>query len=288
LHKSGAEQQQTSLTLLTPEMIRELQTELALFHDRRLNLVQVRAWTESVHRRLLRSSDAGTGPRAARLHNSIAAPFGSFADSGDSRLFDRFLDDIALGTSRDLQILAGKTGTPEENLFAAGRTSTQALLLGSLALDSGHSLVTGIAPATAGTPVMSAVGQWVGPVGWGALAAYEGFTVWQWQSGYMTDRQFTRHQFHYMGGLAVGVAGGWGGAKAGAVAGGFIGAVFGPAGIPIGVAVGATVGAVSGGIVASTVGSRISLHGVHSVFEFQDRKREAEYLRFLQQHYQGP
>lgn len=104
----------------------------------------------------------------------------------------------------------------------------------------------------------------------------------------MTDRAFTRNQVHFVGGLAGGAAGGWAGAKAGAIAGGFIGAIFGPAGVPIGVAVGATVGAVSGGAIVSTMGSRLSLQGIHSVFQFQDRKREAEYLRFLKQHYGVP
>jgi hypothetical protein len=282
LDRGSAGGRQGSRTRLSQEMLGQLRTELSLYHGDTISQERVRAWTDSVQARLFAGSHqvpvrgpAGSGPEI----------FGSLSsEESEARLMARLLDEIAPGTARDLRVLAGKAGTPGEGLFAAGKTGSQAVAAGSVMLDGARS----VAPSLTAGPVMATLGQWTGPIGWGALTAYEGFTVWQWQAGYMTDRQFTRHQAHFMGGLAAGAAAGWAGAKAGALAGGAIGALFGPAGVPVGAAVGAAVGALSGGVLGGTAGSRLGTMGVRSVFEFQDRRKEAEYLRFLQQHYGVP
>ncbi len=283
----GGGRQQSLQTSLSPMSAGQLRSELFLYRDK-FNPVPTRVWTDGGISP--RSRPWTSQPGSARLAEGPAPDlFGAnSATEREARLLARLLDEIAPGTARDLRILVGRTGTQEESPFAAAKTGAQAVMVGTVAADGGCALAAGASPGLAGAPVVTAVGQWAGPVGWGALAAYEGFTVWQWQAGYMTDRQFTRHQAHFVGGVAAGAAVGWAGAKAGALAGGAIGALFGPAGIPLGVGIGAAVGALGGGVLGGTAGSRVSTMGLRSVFEFHDRQREAEYLQFVRQHYGVP
>jgi hypothetical protein len=223
--------------------------------------------------------------KAGALLGETRGDLGFVPSEQEKGLLRILADEAFPGISDDMRLLQEENFGSTQTWYVLGKTGSAVVVTGALAAEGGVSLLNTLSPALTQGPCLLAISQWAGPVGYGALGVYEGFTVWQWGSGWMTDRQFARHQAHFLGGVGLGVAGGWAGAKAGAVSGGLVGAFFGPAGIPVGATVGATVGLIGGGVAGGLVGSGLSRHGVNRWFEFKDQQQEAEYIRFLRSHY---
>jgi hypothetical protein len=232
---------------------------------------------------LPRQSLPGAGPGDWKLPD-----LGSARSDQEKGLFRLLADEAFPGIFEDVQGLSRDSLGAPQALTVVGKTSTAVVVTGAAVAESSLTLIGSMTPSVVQGSTFLAISQWAGPVGYGALSAYEGFTLLQWDAGYMTDRQFARHQANFLGGVAMGVAGGFAGAKAGAVTGGLMGAFFGPAGIPVGLTVGAAVGLVGGGLAGGITGSAVSRQGMNRLIEFHDHKQEEEYLRFLRSQYSPP
>jgi hypothetical protein len=185
----------------------------------------------------------------------------------------------------DVAILTDQNFRNEEALLRGGEHAMGAVAGAALLAQSDSTAIACIAQAEAQISRLTKISRWAGPIGWVALAGIEGFKVWQWTAGYATDRQFYTGQAHFWGGLAGGLAGGWAGFKAGALTGAAIGTLFGPEGTPVGAGIGGFVGAIGGCFGGGYIGARGVGSAVGTYFEFKDREQEAEYVRFLRQHY---
>jgi hypothetical protein len=155
--------------------------------------------------------------------------------------------------------------------------ASQALRIGghgSMALGGGLLAASGsakVAEALGYAGKLERLSRWGGRLGVAATAlggvALGSALLWQYQSGYLTDRQMARISISTAGGMLAGAGGAWGGAMLGAALGTMI------AGLP-GTALGGTVGGVLGGLAGGWTGHTLASTGVESYFEMHDGKME--------------
>ena len=120
---------------------------------------------------------------------------------------------------------------------------------------------------------LAGLSRWAGRLGVGATLAAGGFVLWQYQSGQLTDRAFTRVSVPLAGGVVLGVGGAWSGMWVGAS----IGSAFGP----VGTAIGGTIGGLAGGFGGGWLGSSLSSRWLEDRYSLNDQQMEAERVRFL-------
>jgi hypothetical protein len=178
---------------------------------------------------------------------------------------------------------------------AIDRTMWGKRLLGGMTepLVAGEGLLAGtvedgLESGAAGTSWLPQVirigGQAIAIAGAAGLVVYWGYTVYEWNTGEISTRQFLTSSASLGGGLAGGSAG----ALAGVWAGGEIGSIFGPVGTTAGLAIGGIIGGVSGGI----VGGGAAKLGLSSYYQFEDnkfgRRQQKELVQFLARYYSTP
>jgi len=194
--------------------------------------------------------------------------------------------DTAPAVYEDVRFITRGGATPEGSLLSLGQHGSELVMGGAWLAEGGLATASRFSRVVALGSRLQAVSRWAGTVGHLALAAYAGFTIWQWGAGHITDRQFYGQGAQLAGGLAGGVVGGWTGFKAGAGTGALIGVWFGPAGPPTGAVIGGAIGLIGGGLAGGYVGSSLSGYGVSSYFEFKDKEQEAAFAQFLRAHYE--
>jgi hypothetical protein len=132
-----------------------------------------------------------------------------------------------------------------------------------------------------GSSRMMMAGKWGGRAGVAGFVAAEGFVLWQYASGTMSDRQFVANQATLGGGIVGSLSGAWAGAKGGAGAGALIGSFFGPPGTAVGASIGGTIGAIGGGLAGGYVGATMGLNQASRSYHLHDQEQEERLAEFL-------
>jgi hypothetical protein len=185
----------------------------------------------------------------------------------------------------DLSELADAKSGGEKAWLRVGENGSLALGGGLMTVSGAINIGSGFSQAVAGNSRLMAVSRWSGRVGTAAIILAEGFALWQYQRGWMTERQLWTAQSSLAGGVVGGAAGAWAGAKAGTLVGGGIGAIFGPEGIPVGMAIGGAIGGIGGALGGSYLGSTWATRGVESYYAFKNKDTERRFDEFLYAHY---
>jgi hypothetical protein len=120
---------------------------------------------------------------------------------------------------------------------------------------------------------LAGLSRWSGRLGLGATLAAGGFVLWQYQSGQLSDREFTRLWVPLGTSAVLGAGGAWACVWTGAA----IGSWFGPAGT----VVGGVVGGLVGGVGAGWLGNSLASSGLEAVYSIKDQRMESQRVRFV-------